>query len=318
MHIIRDSILGFVMLSVISVQNTVAQNITPQLPSDTNQQPVESTAYPTENWNSGLPATVDEPSSKPQTPDENQRNVATDTIRAIDDTAKPTITRPVNSTSPESIASPGRQERFLRMGIGFQCGIKFHQPEDINDFITAIWNSYLAEKVYVPVDKKNIGPGVLLAMNGTIDIGSFFQMTPFAQGMWAGKQFQFRGDPVGDIYFNTYTAVGGLNLWVHLVNRERFSIRLGAGGYATYTIVRLTGDVSHARVSGGGYGFRGLLGTELRLNSKAVLTLDGGVPYGKSRFHTEDGLKIAGTPINYPTEFKHFGFELCPGMMFYF
>ncbi|MBN1308283.1 MAG: hypothetical protein JXA18_10225 [Chitinispirillaceae bacterium] len=207
---------------------------------------------------------------------------------------------------------------ILKKGIGIQSGIRFHRPKKFNEFLTDYYNAFIPENLSVPVDKKSIGPGLFLTLNGTIDIGPLFHVTPFAQGMWAGKQFYFRGGLVKDVHINTYTAMGGLNLWVRVLNREKFTLRLGAGGYGAYTIASVTGDISGTRVSGGGFGLKGLLGTELRLNRHLVLTFDCSVPYGGSKIKNKGSLRTPGAPVKYPTRLEHVGFELLPGVMFYF
>jgi len=223
------------------------------------------------------------------------------------------------SPAPVSVQQPEATDDFLRMGMGVQCGVRFHQPEEFNSFVSDLWNSFLTDNVYAPVDKKQIGPGVFLSLNGTFDIGSRFQVVPFAQGMWAGKQFYFRGGIIKDMFVNTYTAMGGVNLFFRVINQERYSIRLGGGGYGAYTIARITGDIDDTKLSGSGYGVRGLIGTEWRLNNRVVLTLDGGTSWGISEFsHTSGTLKASRPNITYPKEFAHFGIEVCPGVVFYF
>jgi hypothetical protein len=221
------------------------------------------------------------------------------------------------ANSPSQEQQP--ESSLLKMGIGLQCGIRFHQPEEYNDFVTDIWNSILAEHVYAPVDEKRIGPGALLALNGTFDIGTLVTVIPFVQGMWAGKQFYFRGAEVKDVHINTYTAMGGLNVLIRVINREAFTIRLGAGGYGTRTITRITGDAFTTIFGGNGYGFKGLLGTEMRLSKDVVLTFDCAVPYGKAEFKKRSDITAtSGYTVRYPTRFDHFGFEVCPGVVFYF
>lgn len=219
-----------------------------------------------------------------------------------------------NAQSQEQVKS----EKLLKTGIGFQLGVRFHQPDQINDFITDIYNAYVSEYVEGPIEKKTLGPGAFLSINGTFDIGPLFSAVPFVQSMWAGKQLYISGGPAGNIHVNSYTAMGGLNLFVRVLNQDSFKLRIGAGVYGTYTYVQTTGDVPHRRIGGSGAGGRGILGSEYRLNDKITLTLDCGVSFGKSKLYIGDPLKISGRPIVYPTKLDHLGFELTPGVMFYF
>jgi hypothetical protein len=207
---------------------------------------------------------------------------------------------------------------LVRTGIGFQSGIRFHQPDKFNAFVTDIWNSSINDIADISVYTKTIGPGVFFTLNGTIDFGSRFQVTPFAQGMWAGKQFYFRGQVDKNIYINTYTALGGLNLWVRILTIGKVAFRLGTGGYGAYTIAGITGDIINTRLSGSGFGGRTLLGAQLPIG-KAVITLDGGVSYGYTKLsHKKGDLGLSKSPIRYPSRMDHLGFELCPGILFYF
>lgn len=207
--------------------------------------------------------------------------------------------------------------KLVRAGLGIQCGVRFHGPDAFNDFVTDVWNAYLEENIYTPADDKSIGPGVFLGLYGSIDIGPVFSVSPVVQGMWAGKQFLVRGGRVGDVHINTYTAMGGLNLWARAVTTGIFSLRAGAGVYATHTIATITGDITHDRLSGTGVGFRGLLGTEFRVSDNMMVTFDCGVPFGKSEFNEGD-ISVCGRDVDYPEEFEHLGFELSPGIRIYF
>jgi len=218
---------------------------------------------------------------------------------------------------PAQAAATVQSEKLVRAGLGIQCGVRFHGPDAFNDFVTDVWNTFLVENVYTPADEKSIGPGVFLAINGSIDIGPVFSASPFVQGMWAGKQFLVRGGRVGDVHINTYTAMGGLNLWARAVTTGIFSLRAGAGVYATHTIATITGDITHDRISATGAGFKGLLGTEFRVSDNLMVTLDFGVPFGKSDFNKGD-ISVCGTDVDYPEEFDYLGFEISPGIRFYF
>jgi len=209
-------------------------------------------------------------------------------------------------------------EKLLKTGIGFQLGVRFHQPDQINQYITDLNDAFLQKYVAGPIEKKSLGPGVFLSVNGTFDIGPLFSAVPFAQSMWAGKQMYYTGGPAANIHINTYTAMGGLNLWVRAINLELFKLRVGAGVYATYTYLSTTGDVLHRRIRGSGVGGRALLGTEFRLNEKTALTFDLGVPFGKSKLYSFDPMKVDGIAVKYPKKMDHLGFELSPGIMFYF
>jgi hypothetical protein len=205
---------------------------------------------------------------------------------------------------------------FFKAGIGVQSGIRYHQPEKFNDFTTDIWISELTNAIDTHAAAKSIGPGVFLTLNGAIDIGSRFQAAPFAQGMWAGKQFFFRGGQTKDIYINTYTAMGGLNLWVRIFDNEKTTLRIGLGGYGASTMAWITGAISVVRLWGIGFGARGLIGSEIRLGRKAVLTLDCSVPYGRVKLNHKKG--DIGAPVRYPSFLDQFGVEFCPGILFYF
>lgn len=215
-------------------------------------------------------------------------------------------------------SQPATSQKLLKTGIGFQLGVRFHQPDQINQFITDIYDAFLTDYIAGPVEKKSLGPGVFLSVNGTFDIGPLFSAVPFAQSMWAGKQMYFTGGPAANIHVNSYTAMGGLNLWLRVLNQEVFKLRIGAGVYGTYTYVTTTGDIAHRRIRGSGAGGRVLLGSEFKLNEKTVLTFDCGLPFGKSKLYYFDELKVAGIPVTYPEKMNHLGFELSPGIMFYF
>jgi hypothetical protein len=332
MHIIRNSILCFAVVSVMSVFYARSQSLNTRLPNEALQQPGEPPVSSSENGNSEITSSghgaADTMSAEPYTaethpPDEEQRNAAAGSLQLTDNNMALNAARQTGSSSPQPPVTRQRHDQsstdngLLRAGIGVQCGVRFHRPHAFNAFVTDLWYAYIAEKYDKP-DKKRIGPGVLLTLNGTVDIGPLFHVTPFLQGMWAGKQFYFRGGLVKDFHVNTYTAMGGLNFWIRILNRERFAIRLGAGGYAAHTIVSFTGDLSETRISGTGYGLRGLLGTEVRLNRQVVLTLDCSVPYGVSELSNKGRLKTSGASVSYPTKLEHNGFELNPGIMFYF
>lgn len=214
--------------------------------------------------------------------------------------------------------TPATSEKILKTGIGFQLGVRFHQPDQVNQYITDLNDAFLQKYIYGPIEKKSLGPGVFFGVNGIFDIGPFFSAIPFAQSMWAGKQMYFTGGPAANIHVNTYTAMGGLNLWVRVVNLELFRLRIGAGAYATYTYLSTTGDVLHRRIRGSGAGGRALLGTEFRLTENTVLTFDCGVPFGKSKLYYFDPMEVDGIVIKYPKKLDHLGFELSPGIVFYF
>lgn len=223
-----------------------------------------------------------------------------------------------NAESQESISSQKSDDKLVKIGIGFQTGVRFHQPKQVNDFITDVYDAFIADYIDGSVEKKNLGPGVFITANGTIDIGPVFSVAPFAQGMWAGKQLFISGGPAGNIHINTYTAMGGLNLWVRVINQEIFKLRIGGGFYGTYTYLNATGDIPHRRISGSGFGGRALLGSEYHINDKIALTFDCGLPFGKSELHHSGKMKVSGETVSYPDELDHFGFELTPGIMFYF
>jgi hypothetical protein len=300
------------------------------LPNDIHQQPEESPASLSENGNSGTTFSdvyaVNESSTEmnaneTETADRGQQNTTTAPSQNAGNTTSP----PSSSSSAQPIETQKQHDQtskdkgLLKKGIGIQCGIRFHRPKKFNDFVTDMWNSYLADISYSAGVKKTVGPGLFLSLNGTIDIGPLFQITPFAQGMWAGKQFYFTGGLIKDIHVNTYTAMGGLNLWVRVLKYKRITLRLGAGGYGAHTIVSFTGDISETKISGSGWGIRGLLGTELRLTQQVVITLDCSVPYGVSKLNGSGQLKTSGSSsVDFPSKFEHFGFEIFPGVMFYF
>ncbi|MBN1756788.1 MAG: hypothetical protein JW863_00635 [Chitinispirillaceae bacterium] len=210
------------------------------------------------------------------------------------------------------------EDEFVKKGIGVQCGIRFHNPKSFNNFVTEYWRSFLAGYVYGGVDKKKIGPGLFFMVNGTIDIGTCFHVTPYVGGMWAGKQFSFHGDLVNDLHVNTLSTLGGLDLWVRIVNGSRVTLRLGAGGFGAYTNLYFSDDNDEFKLSGSGYGFRGLVGTEVRVTDRVVVTLDCRVPYGLSNLYDKGQKDNVTPPVDYPTKFEHVGFELSPGVMFYF
>lgn len=213
---------------------------------------------------------------------------------------------------------PATSEKLLKTGIGFQLGVRFHQPDQVNQYITDLNDAFLQGYIAGPIEKKSLGPGVFLSVNGIFDVGPLFSAVPFAQSMWAGKQMYFTGGPAANIHVNSYTAMGGLNLWLRVINQEILKLRIGAGVYGTYSYVATTGDVLHRRIKGSGAGGRGLLGTEFRLNEKTVLTFDFGVPFGKSKLYATDPMKVDGVAVKYPNKLDHFGFELSPGIVFYF
>lgn len=229
----------------------------------------------------------------------------------------PASTTPQSNSFQNEQTAPVVNDNFLKKGIGIQAGIRFHNPCGFNNFVTDLWRSYLSDYVFGEVDKKKVGPGVFLKLNGTIDLGSRFHITPFAEEMWAGKQFSFRGDIVNDLHFNTFTTMGGLNLWVRILNYDLMTLRLGAGGYAAYSVFKFSDDDWDFKLSGSGYGFRGLLGTEIRVNRQVTVTLDCSVPYGRSNLYDKDN-KRKESPVKFPTKFEHGGFELTSGVMFYF
>lgn len=223
-----------------------------------------------------------------------------------------------NAESQEPVSLQKVDAKPVKPALGIQAGVRFHQPEQINNFITDIYDAFISDYVSGPVKKQNLGPGVYLSLNPTLDIGKVFSVVLFAQGMWAGKQIYVIGGPAGNINVNTYTAMGGLNLWVRVINQNVFKLRIGAGIYGAYTYLYATGDIPHRRLSGSGIGGKALLGSEYRLNEKIGLTLDCGMTFGKSNQYADDPLKVSGIPVKYPTELDHLGFELTPGVVFYF
>jgi hypothetical protein len=334
MHITRNSIIRGVSISTILVLNAWSQETVSQLLYEETRQANDSSTTEGIGTSPSNSSVVNETPANnqldvPPTPDANQQEPAAATIPA-NRNAAPNESYQGSSTPPQTIAPPqpatlkeqkdqsSPDTRLVKAGIGFQSGIRFHRPDEFNEFVTDIWNSSLENIADASVDTKSIGPGVFLTLNGTIDIGSRFHITPFAQGMWAGKQFYLRGGLIKDIFINTYTAMGGLNLWVRVLDYERATFRLGAGGYGAYTIAWVTGDISKTKLSGSGYGVRGLLGTEIRLG-KAVITLDCGVPYGLTKLFLREGNPGGSrSTIRYPSQLDHLGFEVCPGILFYF
>ncbi len=328
MQITRNSIIRGLSISMILVLNAWSQDTVPQLFYEGNRQLYDSSntegiGTPPANIPAVNENTVQAQDNAAPTPGAAMQEPVNDT-GSSDENAARNESHQVSSPSPQPTAPQVQEEqsspdtRLVKAGIGFQSGIRFHRPDEFNEFVTDIWNSSLENIADASVDTKSIGPGVFLTLNGTIDIGSRFHITPFAQGMWAGKQFYLRGGMIKDIYINTYTAMGGLNLWVRILNYERATFRLGAGGYGAYTIAWITGDISKTKLSGSGYGVRGLLGTEIRLG-KAVITLDCGVPYGLTKLFIRKGaLGESRSPVRYPSQLDHLGFEVCPGVLFYF
>lgn len=332
MRVIKNSVLCFVMVSMMSVSFVQARNSHSRLQDGAQLTPVKSPVSSYENkkaalsLHNGLTAGVSsELNGESSLTFEGRPTAATVSLQLADNTAgtekdeKSVTSAPEQTTTEKRQTSPTTENGIaLKKGIGIQSGIRFHRPETFNTFLTEYWSSFIPEQYDGSVAKKRIGPGLFLTLNGTIDIGPLFHITPFAQGMWSGKQFFFRGGVVKDVHVNSYTGMGGLNLWVRLLNHERITLRLGAGAYGGYTIVSFTGDINGNRISGGGYGFRGLLGTELRLNRHVVLTFDCSVPYGVSKITNDGSLKTPGGSVEYPSKLEHFGFELLPGVMFYF
>lgn len=223
----------------------------------------------------------------------------------------------VQYTESQEPVSSKEDTKLVKMGIGFQSGIRFHQPDQLNEFVTNLYDAFVSEYVDGPTGKKKLGPGVFITLNGTFDIGPVFSAVPFGQGMWAGKQFFVSGGPAGNIHINTYTAMGGLNLWARVLNLNVFKLRLGTGIYGTYTIANITGDIRHQRIYGKGIGGRALLGSEYKLNETVTLTFDCGLSFGKTNLY-DDKIRVSGIPVSYPSKLDHLGFELFPGVMFYF
>lgn len=213
---------------------------------------------------------------------------------------------------------PTTETKLVKSGIGFQTGVRFHNPENFNNFVTDVWNSLFAGYVALPLDEKKIGPGVFLTLNGTFDIGNYFQITPFAQGMWAGKWFFLEGARDEKLSIQTYTALAGVDLWGRVLRIDRYSLRLGAGAYGTHTIASFAGAMTETKISGRGYGFRGLAGTELKLTDHFTLTLDGSYPFGMAKLKVKGSVSTSGRRFPYPTKFEHSGFEICPGVVYYF
>lgn len=335
MRIMRNCVLCFATVSMMSVPCVQAHSINFRLPDEARQKQVESPVPSSENEKAGTPSdesrAVDALSARDaetavtQATDKGRPTACTVSLQVADNTARMDKDEKKGTSSPQQTKKEKQRKKpatkkgvLLEKGIGIQSGIRFHRPKKFNDFLTEYYNAFIPENLVGPVDKKSIGPGLFLTLNGTFDIGPLFQVTPFAQGMWAGKQIYFRGGLTKDVHINSYTAMGGLNLWVRLLKGDRTTLRLGAGAYGAYTIVSFTGDIAGTRVSGGGFGFKGLLGTELRLNQRVVLTFDCGVPYGVSKIKNHGSLRTPGPSVKYPSKLEHFGFELLPGVMFYF
>jgi hypothetical protein len=309
MHIIRIPLLCFLFISVVLVRSGRTQNGHLQLSN--NNQPGTAAQI------NGIPSKPQDAATLPA--NGNQPIPSVDTLQSSNkNTQQAGAALPQPTTPQEQKDQIAQCKSPVRAGIGFQSGIRLHQPDKFNAFVTDIWNSTINDIADISVYTKTIGPGVFFTLNGTIDIGSRFQVAPFAQGMWAGKQFYFRGQVDKNIYINTYTALGGLNLWVRLFTIGNVSFRLGTGGYGAYTIASISGDIKKTQLAGSGFGGRTLLGVKLPLG-KAVVTLDGGVSYGYTKLsHRKGDLGLSQYPIRYPSRLDHWGFEMCPGILFYF
>jgi len=184
--------------------------------------------------------------------------------------------------------------------------------------VTDIWTYTVYNTTDKKVVEKNISPGLLLKGKGMINLIPYLGIEPFAQGMWAGKLFSFEGDMTKDVYINSFTLTGGINLWLRLLPEKMVSIRIGAGGYGAYTMLKVTGDIGTMKMYATGYGGNGALGIDIRIN-RIVVNLDLLVPFGFSDLgHQRGNLGIYPSMLDYPLKYKHLGFEISPGVTFYF
>ncbi len=218
--------------------------------------------------------------------------------------------------TPQKQASP---ETPLRFGLGVNVGARFHSPNAVNAFVTDIWNYTIYNTLDKADAEKTISPGLLLTGKGMINPIPYLCIEPFVQGMWAGRLFSFEGAMNKDVYINSFTLTGGLNLWLRLLPEKLVSLRIGAGGFAAYTMLKVTGDIGTMKMFGYGYGGNGAIGIDVKIN-RIVINLDLLVPFGISGLEHIRGDDLGMYPIktDNPAEYKHIGLEVCPGVTFYF
>jgi len=210
------------------------------------------------------------------------------------------------------------EDLFLRIGLGLNIGVRFHFPEEINNFVTDIWTYAIYNTPDKKIVEKSISPGLLLKVKGLINPVRLLSIEPFAQGMWAGKIFSFQGGMTKQVNINSFTLTGGLNLWLKILPEKMVSLRIGGGGFAAYTVLKVSGDIETTKLYGTGYGGNAALGIDIKIQ-KTVINLDIIVPFGFSELGHRDGyLEMYPAVSDYPSEYVHTGFEICPGVTFYF
>ncbi len=209
-------------------------------------------------------------------------------------------------------------DRALQIGLGLNIGVRFHFPEEINNFVTDIWTYAIYDTPDKKIVEKSISPGLLLKAKGLINPVRLLSIEPFAQGMWAGKMFSFQGGMTKQVNINSFTLTGGLNLWLKILPEKMVSMRIGGGGFAAYTVLKVTGDIETTKLYGTGYGGNAALGIDITIQ-KTVINLDIIVPIGFSELgHKHGYLEMYPAVSDYPSEYVHTGFEICPGVTFYF
>ncbi len=209
-------------------------------------------------------------------------------------------------------------DQVLRIGLGLNFGVRFHSPEEINNFVTDIWTYTIYDTPDKKIVEKSISPGLLLKAKGLINPVRLLSIEPFVQGMWAGKMFSFQGGMTKEVHINSFTLTGGLNLWLKILPEKMVSLRIGGGGFAAYTMLKVTGDIKTTKLSGTGYGGNAALGIDITIQ-KTVINLDIIVPIGFSELGHQHGyLEMYPAVSDYPSEYVHTGFEICPGVTFYF
>lgn len=205
-----------------------------------------------------------------------------------------------------------------RFGIGLNIGTRIHFPGEVNDFITDIWTYSITGDINDKIDSKTIAPGISSKLKVIINLWPFFCIEPYGQFLWSGRIFNIRGSIVKDININNYDFSGGINLWFKFPPIRNFFIKMGAGGYGAYTILKTSGDAGKTELSGSGYGGNGLIGIDLKF-SRVVVNVDFIAPIGLSNFNHRTGdLEFYTDDNDYPSKYVHTGIEICPGISFYF
>lgn len=255
-----------------------------------------------------------------------QDTVYETSLPASDETAETTETVAIKE-SKEEISKTGSDDYsrltwgsiVSNIGVGLNIGARFHAPEKLNNYVTDVWLYSVFKSIKNKVDKQNLSPGVLIKIKGTMNLWNYLQVEPFSQFLWAGRIIKIRGYESKDIYINNNVISGGINCLFSYSLNSKLSFKIGAGFVGVYSFLNVTGDIEKIKLKGPGYWGNGMTSVNYALGERLAVGIDLVVPFGMSRYTRIEGEFSSYKSLNeYPRVCTYAGFEICPGIIYYF